>query len=86
MWALGVTIHRFLIVAIGACLEYQICGMSSSSRFCFHSDGIFHHFLTLSLRNVLLFFVEVAVNVPTEETTLRHTRPQFLVIYVVFIS
>ncbi|KAK4429568.1 protein trichome berefringence-like 7 [Sesamum alatum] len=41
--------------------------------FCFHSDGIFPHFLTFHCVNVHLFFVKDADNVPTEETAPRHT-------------
>lgn len=34
MWVLGVTIHLYLIVAIGVYLVYPIHGMKSSSHIC----------------------------------------------------
>lgn len=35
MWASGMAIHLYLIVAIGAYLEYQICGTKFYCRTCY---------------------------------------------------
>lgn len=54
-WVRIVIIHQFLTVAIGVCLDYRICGTSSSSRFCSHSKEIYHDFLTCKFFSLWLW-------------------------------
>lgn len=78
-WVLGVIIRQCPIVAIGACLDYQIRGMNSSSHSFFRSEGnlwrisntwVFNiHYILLCVREAILcsfIDLEVCVSCPCQ--------------------